>query len=325
MTPALLTAIAALLEGVSRKDLAMRAARLSAAYRQGGTSAVIGNEADALAYLVTRMPATYAAIRAALRRVTEVLPEFAPASFLDVGAGPGTAAWAARDMWPSIAVTLVEPNPVFRAIAARLMPDAKIVAGGLDATLPSADLVMASYMLAELPEAVTAKTAKKLWDAAARMLILIEPGTPQGFARIRAARTALIAMGGHVAAPCTHDKDCPLGGRSVGEALSDSVRASDKKTSDWCHFSERLARSRDHKLAKGADVPFEDERYSYIAVSRTPMDHAGRARIIKPVLDAKPGLTLPLCDAAGLRNAFAARRDKEAFRAVRRKNWGDLF
>ena len=112
MTPALLTAIAALLEGASRKDLAMRAARLSAAYRQGGTSAVIGNEADALAYLVTRMPATYAAIRAALRRVTEVLPEFAPASFLDVGAGPGTAAWAARDMWPSIAVTLVE-TPYF--------------------------------------------------------------------------------------------------------------------------------------------------------------------------------------------------------------------
>ena len=80
-----------------------------------------------------------------------------------------------------------------------------------------------------------------------------------------------------------------------------------------------------HKLAKGADVPFEDERYSCVAVSRALVDHAGRARIIKPVLEAKPGSTLPLCDAAGLRNAFVARRDKDAFRAARRKDWGDLF
>jgi ribosomal protein RSM22 (predicted rRNA methylase) len=297
-----------LLEGVSRKDLAVRAEKLSSAYRQGGTSAVIANEADALAYLVARMPATYAAIRAVLARMAEVAPEFRPASFLDVGAGPGTAAWAVRDLWPSLeAVRLLEPNPTFRKLAARLMPDADIVAGGWNAKLPHADLVIASYMLAELPKAEAAKSAEKLWSATDQMLVLIEPGTPQGFARIRAARAALVAAGGHVVAPCTHDRDCPL------------------QDGDWCHFSQRLARSRDHKLAKGADAPFEDERYSYVAVSRGPVDHAGRARIIKPVLEGKPGLTLPLCDAAGLRNASVARRDKGAFRAARRKGWGDLF
>ena len=307
MPPALLTAIAMLLEGVSRKDLAVRAEKLSAGYRQGGTSAVVANEADALAYLVARMPATYAAIRAVLAQVTEIVPGFAPSSFLDVGAGPGTAAWATLDLWPSLAASLVEPNAVFRTLAAKLMPAAAIIAGGLDAKLPHADLVIAGYVLAELPEMEAAKIAEKLWQVTDQMLVLVEPGTPQGFARIRAARATLIAAGGHVVAPCTHDKDCPLTG------------------DDWCHFSQRLARSRDHKIAKGADAPFEDERYSYVAVSRVPVDHAGRARIIKPVLDAKPGLTLPLCDAAGLRNIFIARRDKDAFRAVRRKEWGDLF
>lgn len=306
--PALKAAIAALLEGVSRKDLGVRAAKMSAVYRAGGTSQAVADDRDALAYLVARLPATYAATRAVLGRVIEAVPGFTPLSLLDMGAGPGTAAWAARDAWPVLkTVTLIEPNPVFRAMAVRLMPDAEMVAGHIGTADASADLVTASYVLAELPENETVKAALRMWGAARELLILIEPGTPQGFARIRATRAALIAEGGHVVAPCTHDKDCPLEG------------------DDWCHFSERLARSRDHKIAKGADAPFEDERYSYVVVSRAPVDHANRARIIKPVLDAKPGFTLPLCGASGLRNAFIARRDKEGFRAMRRKSWGDLL
>jgi ribosomal protein RSM22 (predicted rRNA methylase) len=308
MPPALLTAIAALLEGVSRKELGARAGKLSAIYRAGGTSAAIADEVDALAYLVTRLPATYAATRAVLGRVVEAAPDFTPASLLDMGAGPGTAAWAARDAWASLhTITLVEPNAIFRGFAAKLMPDAAIVAGGMAAETLPADLVIVSYVLAELPEEAAARIAGDLWAAAAQMLVLVEPGTPAGFGRIRAARAALIAAGGHVVAPCTHDNACPL------------------TDSDWCHFSERLARSRDHKYVKGADAPFEDERYSYVAVSRAPVKHAGWVRIIKPVLEAKPGFTLPLCDGSGLRNAIVARRDKETFRAARRKNWGDLF
>ena len=74
------------------------------------------------------------------------------------------------------------------------MPDAEIIAGGLDATLPPADLVVASYVLAELPQMEAARTAVKLWQATGQMLVLIEPGTPQGFARIRSARRATSGM-----------------------------------------------------------------------------------------------------------------------------------
>ncbi len=163
------------------------------------------------------------------------MPGFSPKDLLDVGAGPGTAAWAVRETWPSLAaITLVEPNAVFRELASRLVPDARILAASLGMALPRAELVTAAYVLAELPEAAAAGTARELWRAAAGMLVLVEPGTPAGFARIRAARAALIDAGGHVAAPCTHDKACPIA------------------PPDWCHFSQRLARSRDHMIAKGA-------------------------------------------------------------------------
>ena len=48
----------ALLEGVSRKDLALRSAAITAHYRGGqGSRAAITGKQDALAYLVARLPA----------------------------------------------------------------------------------------------------------------------------------------------------------------------------------------------------------------------------------------------------------------------------
>ncbi len=241
----------------------------------------------------------------------EVMPEFAPASLLDVGAGTGAASWAAVMQWPDIAsVTMLDHNPALRSLARKLadhgpLAGAEILSGDLGADKPQADLMVASYVLAELPQASAAATARHLWASGAQVLALIEPGTPDGFARIRAARAALIEDGAHVAAPCTHDNVCPMTG------------------DDWCHFSQRLPRSRDHMLLKGANVPFEDERYSYVVVTRQA---AGRgARILAPPLQAKPGVTFKLCDETGLRAAFVALRDKDEYRRVRKLAWGDLF
>jgi ribosomal protein RSM22 (predicted rRNA methylase) len=310
LPPALIAAIDALLQGISRRDLAARAAGQSLAYRGGGGSAGIAGEADVLAYLLARMPATYAAVRAALARLAETVPDFAPQSVADIGAGPGTASWAAVDAWPGLSrITVLDANPAFRAIAATLakagLPEVEIMPGDIGATLPKADLVIASYVLAEMPEGRAGEIAARLWTAATRALVIVEPGTPHGFARMRAARAALIAAGAHVAAPCTHDNTCPMAG------------------DDWCHFSQRLPRSRDHMRAKGASVPFEDERYAYVAATR--VQAASGARIIRPPVDTKPGTTVPLCDASGLRDAFLARRDKERFRRGRKLQWGDLF
>ena len=310
MHPDLTKALAVLLDGVPRKELATAAQKLSAGYRQGATSGAITTPAQALAYAVARMPATYAACAAVFARLEEVMPAIAPSSLLDVGAGTGAASWAAIGQWPGISVTMLDHNPALRALARKLSDDgplarAEILSGDLKVEKPKADLVVASYVLAELSEAQAADAAVDLWRSADKALALIEPGTPDGFARIRAARAALIAAGAHIAAPCTHENACPLTG------------------DDWCHFSQRLSRSRDHMLLKEASVPFEDERYSYVVVTREKVSLG--ARILAPPLESKPGITFKLCDENGLRAQFVAVRDKEEYRRVRKRGWGDLY
>jgi len=310
--PSELTAgLEALLEGVPRKELAAAAQKMSAGYRQAETSQAVATPLQAMAYAVARMPATFAACAAVFAAVAKVVPDFVPASLLDVGAGTGAASWAAVAQWPGIAaVTMLDRNPALRSLARKLADGgplmiAEILGGDLSADKPKADLVVASYVLAELPEDQAASVARELWHSANGALALVEPGTPDGFARIRLARAALIAAGAHVAAPCTHDRNCPL------------------QEDDWCHFSQRLARSRDHMLLKDATVPFEDERYSYVVVTREKVGKG--ARILAPPLETKPGVTFKLCDENGLRAQFVAARDKSEYRRVKKRGWGDLF
>ncbi|MDB5445940.1 MAG: hypothetical protein JWQ97_1257 [Phenylobacterium sp.] len=315
---ALQAAVARELEGVPRKGLAARAARTSAAYRAGqGSAGVIREGDDVLAYALTRLPATYAACAAVFAEAARRAPGFAPRSLLDAGAGTGAASWAALGAWPGLsAVTWLDCNPSFLSFAGRLAqggppPLAAATAHRADlaaaADGPPADLVAASYALAEIAPERQAQVVAGLWAAATGLLALVEPGTPAGFARLRAARQALIAAGAEILAPCPHAEACPL----VGE--------------DWCHFSVRLPRSRDHRLAKGAEVPFEDERYAYVLAARPGVGTPAASRILAPPRAAKPGIDLKLCTPTGLEPRFVPRRDKPAHARARRLGWGDVI
>jgi len=307
LPPRLKAAADALLEGVSRKDLAARSAAISVQYRSGqGSAGVVLSDADTLAYLVVRLPATYAVNAAVLDEVRSAAPDFTPQSLLDVGAGPGTATWAARETFASLnSATLTDSNNRFLALAEHLVPDAQFLSRNLVTDdLPKADLVIASFVLAELAQPPIAK----LYAATNDVLVLIEPGTPQGFERLRTARAQLIEQGANILAPCTHANACPM---------SDT---------DWCHFTQRLPRSRDHMQTKGANVPYEDERYAYIAVGKTHRSaHEGRARILAPPRETKPAIEFKLCTPTGLEMRTAAKRDKAAFAQVRKADWGDVI
>src|SRR5213075_116507 len=117
-------ALDAKLQGLSRNAAAERASLISQTYRDGGGSGAIRSETDALAYALARMPATYAAVTASLNALCEIRPGFAPTSLLDVGAGPGTASWAAAETFSSLQdFTLLDANDVLRKLALELVSD----------------------------------------------------------------------------------------------------------------------------------------------------------------------------------------------------------
>src|SRR3954469_12396552 len=307
-------ALEAKLHGLSRSDAAARSAAISQTYRSGGGSATIRTEGDALAYALARMPATYAAVAASLNALCEVRPGFAPKTLLDIGAGPGTATWAAAETFSSLAdFTGIDANTALRTLALDLfgksprLPNVRYTPADARTALAdteAADLVIASYFVGEMDDAERTALAAQMWAKTRDTLLIVEPGTPTGYARIIELRRQLIALGAHVTAPCPHDAACPLA------------------APDWCHFTQRLPRSRAHKAVKEAVLPFEDEKFAYVALTRTALVPRP-ARVLAQPNVGKVEVTAKLCTADGLVMARIPRRAKADYARARRWRWGD--
>lgn len=309
--------VEAMLERQPLDELKRAAARLSSRYRKElrDGSFHINDELAAKAYLAARLPATYAAIRAAFEMIAVARPGFSPESFTDIGAGPGSALWAATDCWPEIkTASMIEASDAIRAVGSSLSEGLDLQTQWLNGNLikelpdiPMADLVTIAYVLDEIEPHQIAGAVAKLWAMTRETIAIIEPGTPAGWDRILAARDLLLSKGAHLIAPCPHAQDCPL------------------TRPDWCHFSRRVARSKIHRLVKDADVPWEDEKYIFIAASRFP-GSTPDARVIAPPQGSGGVIRLKLCHADGTAGeSIFSKRDGARFKWARRADWGDAL
>lgn len=298
-------------------ELARAVAALSARYREHGRADGPLDRGAVTAYTATRMSATYAATAAALAALAALLPAFAPASLLDVGAGTGAALWAAAETWPSLeAATLIERDQAMLTMGRRLADSAHSaalraatwrsadLAGRWEA--PHHDLVTAAYVLGELAGGAREALVAQLWARADGALVLVEPGTPRGWAVIRAAREQLRAAGASIVAPCPHQAACPL------------------PADDWCHFAQRISRTRAQRAAKGGSLGYEDEKYSYVAVARQAGE-AIAARVLRQPVTRAGRIELALCADSGLRHALVTRGDGANWRLAHDLRWGDLL
>jgi ribosomal protein RSM22 (predicted rRNA methylase) len=257
------------------------------------------------AYLAYRAPATFAAAAAVFRQVVLQRPDWEPRSLLDVGAGPGVAAWAAIETWPSLTdLSLVEVEPEMIVAGRQLLPDGRWTSGDVSGARGPAELVLCSYVLGEIADPAAA--AVRLWEQATETVVFVEPGTPDGYRRVLAARTAVLEHGGHTVAPCPHDLACPL------------------PEDDWCHFAVRLPRSRLHRRAKRAELGYEDEKFSYTVLSREPVSSAA-ARIIRQPQVRSGHVNLVLSEPDGIHERTVSRKQGSLYKEARGAAWGDAI
>ena len=302
-----------------RKLLTRAVEDMSFRYRSRAkdTGAFVSTPLHRAAYVITRLPATFAAVAAVVSEIRNRMPGFEPADLLDLGAGPGTATWAAAAIFPSLQrATLVEQDPEFIATGRQMLKSAGAdplahmawVRGDLrKAELEPHDLVVISYALGELKEQESsALVARAL--AAARVLVVVEPGTPAGCGVVHVARAEMLAAKAHIVAPCSQESPCPMLARK----------------DDWCHFAQRLERTSLHRNLKSGELGYEDEKFSYMVAAKEDVMQAA-ARIIRHPLIGKGHIKLELCTPAGIVTETVTRTDKEKFRAARRAKWGDAW
>lgn len=343
-------ALAGLVDGLPPKQAAGAVQRLIDSYRgTTPTSApVLRGRPDVVAYAAYRMPATFGAASAALSALAARVPHWAPGGHLDLGGGTGAAVWAAARVWGDGAAGAdgAEPEEPRRTTvldwaepALALGRELAVAAGGAegaaalrgvrwrrrslrsaapggeaDAPLPEADLVTVSYVLGELDEADRGAAVDAALGAVAGSggaVVVIEPGTPDGYERVRTARRQLTDAGLRILAPCPHSGRCPI-----------------EPGTDWCHFSARIGRSSLHRRVKGGSLPYEDEKYAYVAAAGPALAPAAAApsRIVRRPQLRKGQVLLDLCEAGeGLRRSTVTKRHGAAYRAARDAAWGDAW
>jgi ribosomal protein RSM22 (predicted rRNA methylase) len=306
-------------DDIPTAELTEAAEQLSRSYRNPTAAAnAIATARAGAAYAVVRMPATFAAVRAVLNELKRAVPDLQIESALDLGAGPGTVGWAAVETFAELRrIIFFEKNKDLIALGRRLardaaepvLRDAEWRRIDLTATddFPSSDLVVCSYSLGEIELTNARRVFRAGVEAARKIFIAVEPGTPKNFQFIKTLRDEAIGAGWRIVAPCPHELACPMRG------------------ADWCHFAQRLERSARHRKIKKGELGYEDEKFSYLIIARDSAQRAPARVIARPQIQ-KSCVRLELCAADGeLVSLNVTRKNREAWKRARKISWGDAW
>ena len=146
--------------------------------------------------------------------------------------------------------------------------------------LEAHDLSLFSYTLSENRFEDVKSALKVAIESTKRFIVIIEPGTMDGYSKLMQARDFLIDQKLFLLAPCPNQKKCPL------------------SQSDWCHFYQRLPRTSFQKALKNAKLGYEDEKFSYLIFSKQDLRIHGQRVLAFPV-KRKSHIQFKLCTEKG--------------------------
>lgn len=281
-----------------------------------GSLSINKSPAFGIAYLNVRLPSIFAAITSVFREISTRDESLSISSLLDLGAGPGTASWACLDTFPEIKkITLIEGSSYFLQLGKKLARDAKnslsqaswVLEKLENASFEPHDIVTMSYVANELDEISLLDIVKRAWGAANQFLFIIEPGDPKGFERIRKIRSMLLEEGAKIISPCPHSENCPI------------------IAPDWCHFSERVARTKAQRFFKQGSLGHEDEKFAYLFVGKSSMQPYF-SRILRHPAKHSGHVTFKLCCSDGhIHEKTYSQREKKIYKRAKKASWGNIW
>ena len=307
-------------EGKKQAELLEISKEISDKYinKSGRGRRLVTKDEEALVYSIARMPATYGAVYTSLNWSLENFDEELN-YVLDVGAGTGAASWAVSEcLHNELKITCLEREEAMLNLGKEYMQNESASLNNAiwikqdvsnTEIKEKADLVISSYMLNEFSEETRIKAVQKLWNATNKLLLIIEPGTPESFKKMKRIREYLIECGGNVIAPCVHNQKCEL------------------PENDWCQFTCRISRSKLHKLLKGGDSPFEDEKFFYLAMSKDEKISTKKefSRVLRHPKIETGKITLKLCGSNGIEEKMITKKQKDLFKMARKIESGDIL
>lgn len=283
----------------------------------------INTYSDILAYLALRTPATYAQTVGAFLQIQELIPSWQPKTILDLGSGPGTGIWAAKNTWFSIAsATCIDQKKSFLSISKQIADLANFPVDisnlyndglkGLQNIDQKYDIVLIANLLNELPPTQIEKVLQETYERCNGVLIIIEPGTPFGSQIVEQSAQYFFEKG-FLLAPY----------------INNTFATTSKY---WLHFSQRFIRPdfqrrirqnmRDKSLMAS---DWEDTKYAYIAISKIQPEKTFWGRCIGSITKHKGFIEVPILTQNKLIVEKVMKRDKARYAFAKKLTWGQII
>lgn len=276
--------------------------------QDANTPLLVYGPEQAMAAVQHRLYPQFAMMKRVLLEAKSLLPTFRPTRVLDFGVGCGSASAASWDVFDSSVdwMHLIDASTTMREVAESLLKGMVEYQGETNddekteaspAPRPAAprittsahmstdsdnvfDLCMASFTMSDLPDSTSILTSAALLYEKLRpggLLIVLEPGTPDGFANIRMIRNMLLDCcpsdaedACQIVAPCTHNGPCPLERKYTnrkespriprkGEADEELDESKDGRRVGFCSFVQTMP---------GGSVRRRGEKLSYLVVQK---------------------------------------------------------
>lgn len=303
-----------------RKELADCFQEVSQKYcgKKHGES-IVTQRKETIAYATARMPATYGAVSSVISQLMAKLSKNkldSIHSLLDIGAGTGAATLAISNQILLEDITCLEREDKMIMLGKELfsISSQKEVREAVwkkrdiinKKITENADMVVVSYMLNEMPEEKKFLFLEEIWKHVNQILIIVDPGTPTDFKNIIQIKDFLVEKGANVIAPCSCEKGCPL------------------PEEDWCHFLCRVERTKLQKSVKKADVPFEDEKFTYLVVTKEKLEET-KCRVIRPPIITSNWIEVKVCKDGKIEKLVFTKKQKEEYKMAKKLKVGDCI